>query len=179
MQFWTSDDGRKNRPKHVQRLTEINKLWNVASCWLFSASNLFMLVKKHGKVQLFLYLGLHPQCEITTGLDFQTNRNICCHCWEMKLASSIIDYNPYMGWNKNGLRPPHNLQIPGFITVIFNLANTSVILRLFYARCSTAGSHTLLSDLTQLGCNAVFSASFFNLLAPELLFFFNFGTPCI
>jgi len=32
------DDGRKNRLKHVERLTEINKLWNVASCWLYSAN---------------------------------------------------------------------------------------------------------------------------------------------
>jgi hypothetical protein len=23
--------------KHVERLTEINKLWNVVSCWLYSA----------------------------------------------------------------------------------------------------------------------------------------------
>jgi len=28
----------KNRLKHVQRLTEINKLSNVASCWLYSAN---------------------------------------------------------------------------------------------------------------------------------------------
>ena len=121
-----------------------------------------MLEKKHGKAQLFLYLSLNPHYEITAGLDFQANRNICCHCWEMKLSSSVIDYNPYMGWNKNGLRPPHNLQIPGFITVIFNLAKTSVVLRLLYVRCPATGSHTLLADLGQLGCNAVFSASFFN-----------------
>ena len=37
MQFWAPDDGRKNRLKHVERLTEINKLRNVASCWLYSA----------------------------------------------------------------------------------------------------------------------------------------------
>jgi len=37
VQFWAPDDGR-NRLKHVDRLTEINKLWNVASCWLYSAS---------------------------------------------------------------------------------------------------------------------------------------------
>ena len=35
--------GRKNCPKHVERLTEINKLWNVASCWLYSA-NIFRCV---------------------------------------------------------------------------------------------------------------------------------------
>ena len=38
VQFWASDDGRKIRLKHVQRRTEINKLWNVASCWLYSAN---------------------------------------------------------------------------------------------------------------------------------------------
>ena len=32
VQFWAPDDGRKNRLKYVERLTEINKLWNVASC---------------------------------------------------------------------------------------------------------------------------------------------------
>jgi len=33
VQFWAPDDGRKNRLKHAERLTEINKLRNVASCW--------------------------------------------------------------------------------------------------------------------------------------------------
>jgi len=36
-QFWAPVDGRKNGLKHVEHLTEINKLWNVASCWLNSA----------------------------------------------------------------------------------------------------------------------------------------------
>jgi hypothetical protein len=36
LQFWAPDDGRKNRLKHVERLTEINKFWNVASWWLHS-----------------------------------------------------------------------------------------------------------------------------------------------
>ena len=39
VQFWVPDDGRKNRLKHVERLTEINKLWNVASCWFYSANS--------------------------------------------------------------------------------------------------------------------------------------------
>ena len=34
----------KNRPKHVEYLTEINKLRNVASCWLYSAN----ILAKHG-----------------------------------------------------------------------------------------------------------------------------------
>jgi len=36
--WWTE----KNRLKHVERLREINKLWNVASCWLYSANILAM-----------------------------------------------------------------------------------------------------------------------------------------
>ena len=36
MQFLAPDDGRKSSLKIVQRLTEINKLRNVASCWLYS-----------------------------------------------------------------------------------------------------------------------------------------------
>jgi len=43
VQFWTPDDGRKIRLKHVQRLTEINKLWNAASCWLHSANDHYSL----------------------------------------------------------------------------------------------------------------------------------------
>ena len=42
VQFWAPDDGRKNRLEHIERLTEINKLWNFASCWLYSA-NLYPL----------------------------------------------------------------------------------------------------------------------------------------
>jgi len=32
----------KTRLKLVERLTEINKLWNVASCWLYCANILAM-----------------------------------------------------------------------------------------------------------------------------------------
>ena len=36
VQFWAPDDGwKKNRLKHEKLLTEINKLRNVASCWLY------------------------------------------------------------------------------------------------------------------------------------------------
>ena len=48
MQFWAPDDGRKTRLKHVERLTEIKKLWNVASCWLYSANILAM----HGPINV-------------------------------------------------------------------------------------------------------------------------------
>jgi len=38
VQFSAPDDGRKNRLKHAEHLTGINKLRNVASCWLYSAN---------------------------------------------------------------------------------------------------------------------------------------------
>jgi len=48
VQFWAPDDGRKNHLKHVERLTEINKLWNFAFCWLYSANILAI----HGPVNV-------------------------------------------------------------------------------------------------------------------------------
>jgi len=42
VQFWAPDDGRKTLLKHVERLTEINKLLNIASCWLYSVNLLAM-----------------------------------------------------------------------------------------------------------------------------------------
>jgi hypothetical protein len=33
--FWAPDDGRRNRLKHAEHFAEINKLCNVASCWLY------------------------------------------------------------------------------------------------------------------------------------------------
>jgi len=47
VQFWATDSGRKHRLKHVERLTEINKLWNVVSCWLYSANELLVFVDEH------------------------------------------------------------------------------------------------------------------------------------
>ena len=35
IQFWAPDDGWRNRLKHAQHFTEINKLCNIASCWLY------------------------------------------------------------------------------------------------------------------------------------------------
>jgi hypothetical protein len=35
IQFWAPDDGRRTRLKHVEHFTQINTLFNVASCWLY------------------------------------------------------------------------------------------------------------------------------------------------
>jgi len=42
----------KNRLKHVERLAEMKKLWNVASYWLYSANILAM----HGPMNVKFYL---------------------------------------------------------------------------------------------------------------------------
>ena len=60
VQFWAPDDGRKNWLKRVQHLTEINKLRNIASCWLYSANISAMhgpmKVKQHGLACFIRYI---------------------------------------------------------------------------------------------------------------------------
>ena len=45
----------KNRLKYAERVTEVNKLWNVASCWLYCANVLAMHVHMNVK-----YVVLYP-----------------------------------------------------------------------------------------------------------------------
>jgi hypothetical protein len=33
--LWVADDGRKYHPKHVEQFPDINKVCNVASCWIY------------------------------------------------------------------------------------------------------------------------------------------------
>ena len=35
--LWAPDDGWKYHPKHVEKLTDINKLYTVAPCWIIIA----------------------------------------------------------------------------------------------------------------------------------------------
>ena len=62
MQFSSPDDGRKSRLKHVERLTEINKLRNVASFWLYPenmlSSGLFIIDKAAPWSSGILFRGL-------------------------------------------------------------------------------------------------------------------------
>jgi len=57
VQFWAPDDGRKNHLKHVARPTETNKLWNVVSCWLYSANILAL----HGPTNVKPAMSLHSE----------------------------------------------------------------------------------------------------------------------
>jgi len=45
VQFRAPDDGRKTRLKHVESLTEINKLRKAASCWLYSENILLVCLR--------------------------------------------------------------------------------------------------------------------------------------
>jgi len=57
----------KNRLKHVECLTEINKLWKVVSCWLYSANILAI----HGPVNVtFLFYLSLPQVTLTAAFTF-------------------------------------------------------------------------------------------------------------
>jgi len=64
VQFWAPDDGWKNRLKHVERLTEINKLWSGASCWLYSA-NIFAM---HGPMNVKQSIAAH--CSVLSVLIY-------------------------------------------------------------------------------------------------------------
>ena len=59
VQFWAPDDGWKNRLKHVECLTQINKLWNVASCWLYSANMEIITHTQTHIINFLTMLALH------------------------------------------------------------------------------------------------------------------------
>jgi len=65
----TPDDGRKTRLKHVDHFTEINKLWNIASCWLYSTSILAM----HGTMNVKRTLLFSFQLMVTSSSDKHFN----------------------------------------------------------------------------------------------------------
>jgi len=43
---YAPDDGWRNCPKHVEQFTELNKLCNVASCWLSFGISIYKLTNK-------------------------------------------------------------------------------------------------------------------------------------
>ena len=49
------DDGWRYHPKHVEQFPEINKLCNVASCWIYVRINFYnLLINMHSPVAAFL-----------------------------------------------------------------------------------------------------------------------------
>ena len=85
MQFWAPDDGRKNCLKHVQRLTEINRLWNVAFCWLCSANPSIHCSRIPERMLPFWKVPrLHPFGLLVAVLVWQTPDAVCAvlsSCW--------------------------------------------------------------------------------------------------
>jgi hypothetical protein len=59
--FWAPDDGRMGDLKHVENFTEINKLSNVASCWLYLEITLLYLFE-------YYHLTSHSHCLETAHL---------------------------------------------------------------------------------------------------------------
>jgi len=64
-----SSNGRKTHLNHAERLTEKNKLRNVASCWLYSAHILAM----HGHMNVKLHI-LLLVCVIKNDTNVQSSR---------------------------------------------------------------------------------------------------------
>ena len=52
--FLAPNDGRKNRPKHVEGLTEINKFRNVASCLLYS-ENIYFIAQNNSLRNIYRF----------------------------------------------------------------------------------------------------------------------------
>ena len=68
IQFLAPDDGRRNRLKHVENFTEINKLYNFASCWLYT----------YLKKKTFAMLEpMNVKFKIETSVTKQSNCDIC------------------------------------------------------------------------------------------------------
>jgi len=82
----------KTRLKHVDLLTEINKLWNVASCWLYSANISAMqgdMNFKHGQSSWFaLHISLQQGSENFLSEFTILSRNFC-----------ILKYRSFTGWS--------------------------------------------------------------------------------
>jgi len=91
VQFWAHDDGQKNCLKHVERLTEINKLRNVASCWLYAANTLVM----HGHVNV-KSLQLYQLMHLYKNFHTKTHK-IASKCFDPK----IIFREPYCSFLKS------------------------------------------------------------------------------
>ena len=53
VQFWAPDDGQITRLKHVE-LTEINKLWIFASCWLYSVLENLLWSQNYNSSKIYL-----------------------------------------------------------------------------------------------------------------------------
>ena len=81
VQFWAPDVGRKTHLKHVERHTEINKLRNMASCWLYfenilamhrpvNVNYIFFFIK--GGEESFLF-SLYPEMRVCESTGYNSH----------------------------------------------------------------------------------------------------------
>jgi hypothetical protein len=49
---YAPDDGWKYHPKHVEQFTDINKLCNVASCWIYTYIGKYRVLTMHGPINV-------------------------------------------------------------------------------------------------------------------------------
>ena len=101
VQFSAPDDARRNRLKHVKRLTEINKLWNVASCWLYSANILAMYELMNVKFTCSQrFVSSSPTAGTLTYI---------VKCWYFSTSGNniifrdILKLSPQLCWKLNGV----------------------------------------------------------------------------
>jgi len=53
VQSWTPDDGRKDRPKHVECHPKIKYIWYIgASCWFYCRNNIIMHGPMNDKIHV-------------------------------------------------------------------------------------------------------------------------------
>ena len=83
VQFWAPGDGRKTRLKHAERFTEINKLRNVAPCWLCSANILAM----HGPMNIKWTLFIHSFKSLQIGCSVLDDNE---RCYKQRTARRIL-----------------------------------------------------------------------------------------
>ena len=89
VQFWAPDDGWKTRLKHVERLTEINELRNVASCWLYSENILAMHGYMNVKFFESIYFHLSDR-KVTAIVDTPAHNETECSDFDCNVTVHIV-----------------------------------------------------------------------------------------
>ena len=114
---WALDDGRRNRLKHIEHFTEINKLCNVRSCWLHLKIRLRCTDPWTWNLQglnltyiLVCHLAVHSEWSRVASLNILSKLVslyvLCCQClfrctlitWTAMLFVYAVFDNVYIVW---------------------------------------------------------------------------------
>ena len=84
VQFWTPDDGRKDRPKHVECHSKIRQIWYIgASCWVSYRNNMTM----HGPTNVTMWSAHSPRHwaeSLSTAIPLPASK-LSCLLWPTDL----------------------------------------------------------------------------------------------